>query len=241
MVPDDIVSRAGDFLFRWRGHLPFLLAPVIVMAIVISSRPPGGRAEDLAWEIGCFLLALVGWGIRVYTVGTAAPGTSGRNTRRQKANSLNVTGPYSVVRHPLYLANSLIAFALALFSHTWLLPALIAVVTPLYYGSMARREEDYLRSRFGAEFDAWAARVPAGVPRLRGFVRAALPFDWTAVRRREIYPLTVVVVTPFCIDVVEDTWRHGVLTVEPVWMVSALAGLALFFTGRVRKLQRQSE
>jgi protein-S-isoprenylcysteine O-methyltransferase Ste14 len=237
-VHDDIVSRTGNFLFRWRGQLPLLLAPVVVMAIVVSSRAPQPRPVELSWEVGCFLLALVGWGIRVYTVGTAAPGTSGRNTRRQKANFLNVTGPYSVVRHPLYLANSVIAFAVGLFSHTWVLPAVIAVLAPLYYGAIARREEDYLRSRFGAEFEAWAARVPALVPRLSGFVPPAREFDWTAVGRREIYPLTVVLVTPFFIDLAEDTWRHGVLSVDPVWVVCALAGLVLFVTGRVLKRRR---
>jgi protein-S-isoprenylcysteine O-methyltransferase Ste14 len=232
-------SRAGDFLFRWRGHLPFLLVPVMIAAIALSHRPVQSRALDLGWEIGCVLLALVGWSIRVYTVGTAAPGTSGRNTRRQKANFLNITGPYAVVRHPLYLANSLIALAFALFSHTWILPPVMAIAAPLFYGSIARREEEYLRSRFGAQFDAWAARVPAIFPRLGGFVRPERPFDWTAVGRREIYSLTVILVTPLFIDVVEDTWQRGTLTIEPVWLALAVAGAVLFSVGRVLKRRRQ--
>ena len=185
MQHEDIRSRSGDFLFRWRGHLPFLLVPVMIAAIALSHRPVQPRAVDLGWEVACVLLALAGWSIRVYTVGTAAPGTSGRNTRRQKANFLNVTGPYSVVRHPLYLANSLIALAFSLFTHTWILPVLMAVAAPLFYGSIARREEEYLRSRFGEAFEAWAARVPPIVPRLGGFVRSDRPFDWTAVRHHQ--------------------------------------------------------
>jgi protein-S-isoprenylcysteine O-methyltransferase Ste14 len=239
-VQEDIRSRSGDFLFRWRGHLPFLLVPVMIAAIGLSHRPMQPRAVDLGWEAACVLLALAGWSIRVYTVGTAAPGTSGRNTRRQKANFLNVTGPYSVVRHPLYLANSLIAFAFSLFTHTWVLPAVMAIAAPLFYGSIARREEEYLRSRFGDRFEAWAARVPAIVPRLGGFVRSDRPFDWTAVGRREIYSLTVILVTPLFIDVVEDTWQRGALTVEPVWLVLAVGGAVLFSVGRVLKRRRQA-
>ena len=237
-MPDDTTSRAGNFLFRWRGHLPFLFAPAAVAIIALSQPPPQPRAIGLRWEIGCFVLALVGWSLRVYTVGTAAPGTSGRNTRRQKADYLNVTGPYSVVRHPLYLANSITALALALFSHTWLLPAVIVVVAPLFYGTIARREEQYLRARFGGAFDAWAARVPALLPRFTNFVPAARPFNWAAVRRREIYSLTVIAVTPLFIDIIEDTAQDGHLTVEPLWVVLAVGGLVLFLIGRVSKRRR---
>jgi protein-S-isoprenylcysteine O-methyltransferase Ste14 len=237
-VQDDIASRAGNFLFRWRGHLPILLAPVAAVIIALSQPPPQPRADALLWEIGCFLLALVGWSLRVYTVGTAAPGTSGRNTRRQKADYLNVTGPYSVVRHPLYVGNSITALALALFSHTWLLPAIVAVILPLFYGTIARREEQYLRERFGAAFEAWAARVPALLPRFTNFVPPARYFDWAAVRRREIYSLTVIAITPLFIDVVEDTAQDGHLTVEPLWVASALGGLVLFVIGRVIKRRR---
>ena len=42
------------------------------------------------------------------------------------------TGPYSVVRHPLYLGNAVIVIALALFPHSWLLPLVVAVATTGY-------------------------------------------------------------------------------------------------------------
>ena len=236
----NFASRAGSFLFRWRGHLPFLLAPVVVLAVVPSQRAPQPRAAELGWEIACFAVALLGWTIRAYTVGTAAPGTSGRNTRRQKAHSLNVTGPYSVVRHPLYLANSLIALALALFSHTWLLPLFIAVAAPAYYGTIARSEEVYLRGCFGPAFEAWAARVPAVFPRVTRFVPAARKFDWGAVRRREINSLTVIAIAPLFIDVVDNTSQQGTLSIEPVWMGFALVGLVLFSMARVLRRRRHT-
>lgn len=88
-----LVLDCGDFFFRWRGYLPFILLPIVFVAIALSHYPFASRGADLAWEIGCVLLALGGLTIRVFTVGVAAPGTSGRNTRHQKARSLNTTGP----------------------------------------------------------------------------------------------------------------------------------------------------
>jgi len=146
-----VVLGCGDFFFRWRSYLPLILAPLLAAAVVRSQLAFDSR-DDLVWEIGCVLLALAGVALRAWTVGVAAPGTSGRNTREQKAASLTTTGPYSLVRHPLYLANSIIALGLALFPHAWIAPPLVATLTAVYYACIAEREDQYLRERFGA---AW--------------------------------------------------------------------------------------
>ncbi|PYM20277.1 MAG: hypothetical protein DMD81_02185 [Candidatus Rokuibacteriota bacterium] len=158
------VVALGDFFFRWRSYLPFALLPLVILAVG-QSRPARGRhGGELGWEIACVLLSLGGLALRAYTVGVAAPGTSGRNTREQKAASLNTTGPYSVVRHPLYVANFVIAVGLALFTRAWFLPLVVAALTFGYYACIVQREEVFLRERFGAAFDGWSARVPAVVP-----------------------------------------------------------------------------
>ena len=150
------VERLGGFLFRWRSYLPFLLTPVFALAMMrfhVLFRSP---VTDVVWEVACVLLSLAGLALRVYTVGVAARGTSGRNTRAQKAASLNTTGPYSVMRHPLYVANGVIVLGFSLFPHSWLVPPVVILVTVAYYRCIARTEEAYLRSRFGRAFEAWA-------------------------------------------------------------------------------------
>jgi protein-S-isoprenylcysteine O-methyltransferase Ste14 len=214
---------------------------VLAASIAVSQYPIRSRAADLTWEIGCLLLALGGWAIRVYTIGVAAPGTSGRNTRRQKADHLNTTGPYSVVRHPLYLANSVVALALALFSHTWLMPAIVLVVAPAFYARIARREEQYLHERFGTQFDQWAARVPGTVPALGRFVAAERPFDWGRVVRHELYSLVLILTMPMIIDVLEGLRETGRLTFEPVWLSLASAGVAPFVGLRYLRARRRAD
>jgi len=48
-------------------------------------------------------------------------------------------------------------------------------------------EEDFLRGKFGAEYDDYCRRVPRFVPRLEGFGRtlATMPFDWRQVITKE--------------------------------------------------------
>jgi protein-S-isoprenylcysteine O-methyltransferase Ste14 len=228
------IIPAGDFLFRWRSYLPLALVPLMVAAVARWQYPFGHRA-DLEWEAACIGLSLAGVALRVWTVGVAAPGTSGRNTRAQKASVLNTTGPYSLVRHPLYLANGIIILGLALFPHAWLAPAAVAVLALGYYAVIAAREEEFLRRRFGREFDAWATRVPALLPAPGRYVPPARAFDLRGVVRREFYGLTVVLVAPLLLDVVEDVHETGRFDLDPLWTVVALIGVLVFITVRFLK------
>jgi protein-S-isoprenylcysteine O-methyltransferase Ste14 len=232
---EGVLWQLGDFFFRWRSYLPLLLVPVIVVTVARWRFTFGSEATDLAWECGCVLLALCGQALRAMTVGFAAPGTSGRNTREQKAVSLNTTGAYSVVRHPLYLGNSIIVIGLALFPHSWLLPLVATLVTTAYYACIAAREESFLRQRFGETFETWAARVPVVVPAVWRYVPSSRPFAWRTVVRREFYGLTIVLVAPFFLDMLEDLDETGVMTLEPVWTVTALIGALLFVIVRFLK------
>jgi protein-S-isoprenylcysteine O-methyltransferase Ste14 len=229
------VVRLGGFLFQWRSYLPLLLVPVFAVAIARVHFVFRSHVADQAWEAACVLLSLAGLALRVYTVGVAARGTSGRNTRRQKAASLNTTGPYSVMRHPLYVANGVIVLGLALFPHAWIAPAVVIVLTVAYYACIAMGEEAYLRARFGAAFEAWAARVPAAIPALSRYVAADRPFAWRVVARREFYALTLILVAPLFLDVAEDFVETGTFDLDPLWTPVAIVGALLFLTFRLLK------
>jgi protein-S-isoprenylcysteine O-methyltransferase Ste14 len=226
--PHGLVLRSGDVFFRFRSYWPLLLVPLVVGAIAGFHDRFASHGADLAWEAGCVLVALLGLAVRVYTVGVAAPGTSGRNTRRQKAARLNTTGPYSVVRHPLYLGNAVIAVGFALFPHAWPAPPLVAALAVGYYACIAVREEQFLRERFGAAFEAWAARVPRFVPSPGGWVPADRAFAPKAVLRAEYHALALILVAPMVLDIVEDLDEVGRLVLDPVWTVAAAAGVAQF-------------
>ena len=126
-------------------------------------------------------------------VGTAPPGTSERSTTSPRASRLRTTGLYSVVRHPLYLGNTLTAVGLACFTTTWYVPGRSSsLLAMLYHERIAAREEVFLEERFGDEFVRWADRVPAILPRPSGYVRGETPFLWRRVAGREFHGLFVI-------------------------------------------------
>lgn len=94
--------------------------------------------------------------------------TMGRNwslvARTRSDHSLVQTGPFALVRHPIYVALFLFMCAMAIaYGHT---RNLILAVPIFALGTWLRirHEERLLRDMFGSEYDAYAARVKRFVP-----------------------------------------------------------------------------
>ena len=139
--------------------MPLVLVPLFVLSV--DRRSPAD-----AVSLGGVLLrrGVVGTVLRAFVVGTAPPGASTRGTRRPTAESLSTLGAYSIVRHPLYLANTLVALGCSLLSGTWYLPLIVLLLSFIYHERIAAREEVFLQSTFGDSFREWASEVPAMVP-----------------------------------------------------------------------------
>lgn len=84
----------------------------------------------------------------------------------KKNAELTTTGPYAHTRNPLYLGSMLIAFGFAFAARSPWIALVLAVLFAVIYIPVIRSEEEFLRATFPG-FDAYAARVPRLLPRLR--------------------------------------------------------------------------
>jgi protein-S-isoprenylcysteine O-methyltransferase Ste14 len=77
------------------------------------------------------------------------------------------TGPYAIVRHPVYASLFLMMLATGLLFARW--PVLLLSIALYIAGTEIRihAEEGLLRARFGEEFEEYRRRVPAYLPFLR--------------------------------------------------------------------------
>lgn len=103
-------ERQGTWLFRYRGSLPLIILLIGFFLIVEKQYYPEkifniNLNYTYIYEICCFLISVFGLFIRFITVGYTPKNTSGRNVKKQVADTLNSKGIYSIVRHPLYLGN----------------------------------------------------------------------------------------------------------------------------------------
>ena len=121
---------------------------------------------DSAWQWAMVAIAALGfafcWWARLYL---------GRlwsaSITRKENHSVVSTGPYGLVRHPIYTGISLAAFATALQEGNLIALAGALILTLGWYVK-ARIEEGFLRTELGAQaYDAYAARVPMLVPFLK--------------------------------------------------------------------------
>jgi protein-S-isoprenylcysteine O-methyltransferase Ste14 len=210
-------TSSGDTLFRWRGYLPLLLLPLFVGAIMDAGLPADVSPALRVAQVGAALVALSGLALRVVAIGTAPPGTSERSTVNPRASSLRTTGLYSLVRHPLYIANTLTALGLAAFTTCWYLPLVVLLLGLLYHERIAAREEAFLAERFGPEFHEWAAKVPAMLPRPSTYVASDSPFAWRRVLGREFHGLMAIASALLVLDVLRVGLATGRVAFDPVW------------------------
>ena len=125
-------EKEGNFLFKYRGQFPMILFLIAIFFISSTDYLSISEVNERIYTFISFFLSLLGFLIRFYTIGTTPKGTSGRNTKQQVADVLNSTGPYSMLRHPLYLGNYLIWIGIAAYTFN----LLFVIIISLIFGSI---------------------------------------------------------------------------------------------------------
>jgi protein-S-isoprenylcysteine O-methyltransferase Ste14 len=83
---------------------------------------------------------------------------------RRKNRDLIMTGPYSMTRNPLYVSSMLAILGVSLMIGSILITAVFVPIFFFLFTHAARRESEYLRSKFGSAYDDYAARTPFFMP-----------------------------------------------------------------------------
>ncbi|MCA9297159.1 MAG: hypothetical protein KC983_11595 [Phycisphaerales bacterium] len=223
MLTDQLQTQ-GQWLFRWRSFLPLILAPLVLVALFQRYDRFASITIERLVELVCLGIALLGLAIRVMTVGFVPKGTTGRGTKSMRAETVNTTGMYSIVRHPVYVGNYIIFLAFLLLVGQWWLAVVGSLVYWLYYERIMIAEESFLHETHGDAYRQWAARTPAIVPRLSNWVSPGMPFSWRSVVRREYTTLFLIILLFTATDIAEEVIRHHAFATDPMWI--ALFGVA---------------
>ncbi len=192
--------KSGHFFFRWRSYIPLLLIPPMAIAFEESTyveEAIGDDFEDFVVLI-CFMISLIGLAIRCFTVGFIPGSTSGRNTTEQRADHLNTSGMYSIVRNPLYLGNFIIILGVILSIKVWWLVLIFSLVFFIYMERIILAEEKFLHDKFGERYNTWRENTPIIIPRFRQWSAPEMTFSWKTVLKRE-YPGLLAIGTAFLV------------------------------------------
>lgn len=239
MALRDEFEKTGNWLFRWRSYLPLIMLGILLITIRDFKYIGNSHSLDMLWEVACLLVALFGLGIRIYTTGHVPKGTSGRNTKAQKADILNTTGIYSVVRHPLYLGNFFIYLGISLFVHLWWLTLIYILAFWVYYERIIFAEEAFLREKFGDAFENWMNETPAYIPNFKRWVSPNLPFSFKHVLKREYSGFFGIIATFTLLEVIGDIVVTGKIEIDLMWIIIFTIGLITYIT--LRTLRKKTK
>lgn len=194
----ETMLQHGHTFFRWRGILPLLFIGPAILAFresVHIENIIGDTPEDL-FVLFSFIVSLSGLAIRAITVGYIPGSTSGRNTTEQRADHLNTSGMYSIVRNPLYLGNFVIILGVMLSMKVWWLCLIFTLFFFIYMERIILVEEAYLHEKFGKRYDDWRKKTPAILPNFKLWNAPDMEFSWKTVLKRE-YPGFLAIGTVF--------------------------------------------
>ncbi len=203
------LENQGKFLFKYRGQFPIILFILAIPFIYVTVDVNPLLAENYTFlAVG---LSLLGFIIRAYTVGTTPRGTSGRNTKKQVAEQLNITGIYSMLRHPLYLGNYFIWIGIVCFTYNWYFVVIVSLLYWLYYERIMFAEERFLEQKYGQNYLDWAKTLSAFIPKFSKLKKSDISFSFISVMRREYSGVLATVIGFVFVDFIRNYFADDVL------------------------------
>lgn len=143
-----------QWVYRYRG---IVVSPPLIAALVCFR----GETEigSILWPLGT-LVFLLGLFIRIWS-------QQHLHYRLKAPMQLTVTGPYALVRNPIYIGNTLICLGATLVSELlWLVP-LTLLGCAAVYSLVVCYEEEHLLGRYGEAYRKYRLEIPRWLPLIR--------------------------------------------------------------------------
>ncbi len=150
-----------NLFFKSRSYTPI---PILLMMLYFA------RPNSPYFLLGIVLI-VIGEIIRLRSVSFAGGET---RTMNVGASSICKSGPYSIVRNPLYIGNVMIYVGFAFVAGS-IYVVTISLITLIYfliqYSLIISLEEEALEEKFGDEYITYKRLVPSIIPRINNTFR----------------------------------------------------------------------
>jgi protein-S-isoprenylcysteine O-methyltransferase Ste14 len=235
----------GNFFFKYRN----LLFPIFGISIFIPSPPlftPSVFGPNyFVWPVVVgFLIAIVGQGFRAMTIGFKYIVRGGKD-KKVYAVDLVTEGMFHHCRNPLYVGNILMLLGVGLLSNSLYFVIIVVPVFCFIYQAIVLAEENYLRGKFGPQYDLYAHDVNRWFPNLSGIgetFRGAI-FNWRRYLLNEYNTLYMLCMSMFLVLMVHHPALLALTLNEKVVLSIMVVGTltALFlFVRHLKKTNRLS-
>jgi len=226
--------KLGNFFFHYRNSL-FPLA----YALLFLPSPPLLNDYRTA-AIAGVIIAVTGQLIRAVTVGLDYIVRGGRD-RQVYADRLVVGGIFAHCRNPLYVGNYLLLLGVGLASNSLLFFCIAMPFFTFVYWAIIAAEENFLRNKFGDEFEDYCRRVNRILPRFAGLRQtlASMRFNWRRLITAE-YGSAYLWVAAIILVQFKNLWWRGTYHDSQLLMIwlALLLGVVTIAYGVARFLKK---
>jgi len=172
--------KVGNFLFKHRSFTPI---PLIIFVFVIF-KPVNLQEKNILINLSGIIISFFGETIRIIAVGYSFTGTSGRETFL-RADALNTTGIYAIVRNPLYMGNFLMFIGIVIAFSNVYAAFVFALFLILQYYFIILSEENFLQEKYGESYETYCRQVRRIIPTFKNYKRNRNPFSLKKVLFKE--------------------------------------------------------
>lgn len=170
----------GNFFFRYRNLLFLFLYLALFIPSPALFSPELFGTNYFVWPILIGLVITVsGQLIRGATIGLAYIIRGGKEGKVY-AEDLVTTGIFNHCRNPLYVGNILMLCGVGILSNSLIYVAIFIPFFLFVYQSIVLAEENFLRNKFGEQYNRYCSTVNRWVPGLRGLGKTfnSMQFKW---------------------------------------------------------------
>jgi len=225
MIQEQIIYQ-GQILFRYRGIIP---AGLLLLGLVVYYFTFQGHEFFTPYVMVGLISCMVGLFMRIYTVGYSAPNTSGRNTQRQVAHHINMTGLYSILRHPLYVANFMMWVGVCIWVQQLYFLFTVILFFIIFYERILYVEESFMANKFGAHYSDWARKTPIIIPDIDQWQSPGGTFSWKKVLRQEKNGVAAMLIVLFLFELVFQYKKLGRVALHQIdCMIPMLIGVMIY-------------
>ena len=172
--------KVGNFLFKHRSFTPI---PLIIFVFIIF-KPVNLGDKNILINLTGIIISILGETIRITAVGYSFTGTSGRETFL-RADTLNTTGIYAIVRNPLYIGNFLMFTGIVIVYANISAVFVFALFLILQYYFIIRSEENFLQEKYGESYETYCRQVKRIIPGFKNYRKNQNNFSLSKVIFKE--------------------------------------------------------
>ncbi|MGE3713905.1 MAG: isoprenylcysteine carboxylmethyltransferase family protein [Alphaproteobacteria bacterium] len=200
-------TKALPKLLKARQYHSRIFAVVVVAALLVAEPMMGwGHMRNFFMLVGYAMIIFGAFGRAYCTVFIGG----------RKNDVVVRSGPFSVVRNPLYVFSFIAMVGVGLQSGMITLTALLVVAFMFYYPMVVAKEEGFLSHKFGEPYEAYKREVPRWIPNLKLWNEPEHTETQPKFVRRTMGDAAIFFLALPCFILISILQGSGIL---PVWFV----------------------